>query len=324
MRLAMAAALLWAAPAAGATLAVGQGAAFPTIGAALQKARAGDTIRIGAGEYFECATISIPNLVLQGEGEASVITDTTCGGKALLVVVADGLVVRDLVLARARVPDMNGAGIRLEADGLRVERVVFRNNQVGILTAAAGPGEVHVVDCRFTGGGVAGERPAYALWVGAVARLVVANARFDGVKGGQIRTSAVQTELAGSRIETGVEPGAGYAVLQEAGTLAIRDTVIAAGPNPPPRDAAVLAMGEAVTLRGTRLENTTGQRLTLLLDWTHASPALGGNQVPPGDAEASSAGLLRHRVGGVVHSAIDDARAAAGTARRTVRGLLGR
>jgi hypothetical protein len=311
-------------PATARTLQVGPDAEYRSFADAVAKAHDGDTIDLAPGEYFECAMIRQRDLTLQGAGDATVITDRTCYGKGLLVVQADNLTVRDLVLARARVPDLNGAGVRLEANGLLLERVRFLNNQVGVLAGQAGSGEIVVRDCTFRDGGVTGERPTAALLVAGVARLLVERSSFSDVKGGQISTGAARTELLGNRIETGVEPGASYAVLLNGGALLMRDNVLALGPNPPPRNAAVLAVDGTVELRGNRLLNTTGQAATLLIDWSGDSPVLADNVVGASDTEWGRAGLLRHRAGSTARAAIADARSLAGSAKRGLKALLGR
>ncbi len=330
MRLACAAlASLLAAPAASRTLLVGagapgQGASHPTLAAAVAAAADGDTIRLAPGDYYECAILSRRGLTLEGAGPTTVLRDQTCQGKAVLVVQADSLTVRDLTLARARVPDRNGAGIRLEAQSLTLERVRFDNNEVGLLAAQAGPGVIRLSHCAFDGGGVPGERPTYALTVAGIALLRVEASTFTGVKGGQISSTAARTELAGNHIDTGAEPGAGAAVSAGGGQLVMQDNVLRLGPNPPPHAAAVVATGAGVTLRRNRLESAVGGPRTLLLDWTDADPVLDANTVPPGDTVVSDAGLLRHKAGGLARDAWGTARALAGDAKRTLKGWLGR
>jgi hypothetical protein len=318
-------------PAWAKTLQVGPDADWHSLGEALAKAHDGDTISLAAGEYYECAQIRVRDLVLQGAGDTTVITDKTCDGKALLVVQAEGLKVRDLTLARARVPEMNGAGIRLEANGLVLERVRFVNNQVGVLAGQAGSGALIVRDCTFRDGGVGGERPTAALLVAGAGRLLVEHSTFSNVKGGQISSSAERTELVGNRIETGVEPGAGYGVLLTGGALLMRDNVLAVGPNAPPQDAAVLVVGGTVEMRGNRLENTTSRGAYLLLDWGGDNPVMADNVVASGDDEWGTTGLLRHRAGntaraaiGQAKAALGDARALVGSAKQGLKALLGR
>ena len=301
-------------------LTAGAGGEFKTLEQAVAAVGAGDTIHLAAGEYFECATIMPPDVVLEGEGPGTVLTDRACAGKALLIARGANLTVKDLALARARVPDMNGAGIRLEAPGLTLERVRFVNDQAGVLDGVGAPGTIRIVDCVFAGGGVAGDAPGWALRVGGVTLLHVEGSRFEGVRGGQVNSGALRTELLGNTIATGAEPGAGAAVLA-AGALVMRDNVLTVGPNPPPRDAVVLATGERAELRGNRLDNRTGRALLLLLDWTASDPELERNTLAPGDRLSGSDGLLRHRTGGMARGAFADAKAAA---KWVARGLLGR
>ena len=307
-----------AGPAAARTIEVSPGGFAAGVGAA----RDGDTVRLAPGEYYECAVVRRRDLVIEGPG--AVLTDTTCGGKAMLVVQADGLTVRDLVLTRARVPDGNGAGIRLEAQGLALERVQFINNQVGVLAGLGGPGQIRIVDCVFRGGGVAGGRPTAAVRVDGAALLRIERSVFEGVQGGQVSSSAMRTELVGNTIGTGVKPGAAAAVLVGGGTLLMENNVLQVGPNPPPRGAAVVAMGDAATLRGNRLENGVGAPQTLLLDWMHADAVLSGNVVATGDSAVSSEGVWRHRVGGAARDAYGRARGMAGLVKRSVLKVLGR
>ena len=59
----------------------------------------------------------------------------TCEGKAALVLRGRDAVVDGLVFQNMRVPDGNGAGIRLEKGPLLVKNAVFRDSEEGILTA---------------------------------------------------------------------------------------------------------------------------------------------------------------------------------------------
>ena len=314
--------LTLATPAAARTLDVGPQGPYHSMGEAVGQAKPGDTVKLAPGEYFECAQIGVPDLTIQGAGPTTVITDRTCFGKALLIGRANNLTVRDLVLARARVPDQNGAGIRMEGQGLTVERVRFQNDQVGVMGGNAD--QIRITDCVFESGGVAGERPGNAVWIGPATRLLVERSTFTGVKGGQIASAADQTELTGNRIETGIEPGAGHAVSASRGILVMRDNILALGPNPPPRNAAVATNGAGADLAGNRLENATGHPAAMLLDWMHTSPVLGTNTVPRGDTVATTDGVWRHRFGGVARTAIGDAKAAAGATKRAIMGALGR
>ena len=313
---------LAASPAIARTLTVGEGAT-PTLADAVRTAADGDTIHLPAGTRYECAVLPQRGLVLEGEGDGTVLTDTTCEGKALLVVRGDRLTVRNLVLARARVPDGNGAGIRLEGQGLTLDHVRFRNNEVGVLAAAGGPGAVLVRDCVFEAGGRPAPGPTAALMAGPVALLQVDRTVFTGVTGAQVATAAGRTVLAATRMEVGAGPGAGAAVQAGGGALVMNDDVLVLGPDAPPRGAAVVATAGTLELRGNQLQNGTRQPATLLLNWTGTDAVLANNQVAPGDTEEGTGGVWRHRVGGVARAAVGGARSAAGAAKRAMSRLFG-
>ena len=101
-------------PSHAATLEVGPDKSYTAPSAAAAKAKDGDHIEIAPGSYFDCAVWRANDLVIEGTGPGVAITDKTCMGKALFVIVGNDITVRNLTLTRARVPDMNGAGIRQE------------------------------------------------------------------------------------------------------------------------------------------------------------------------------------------------------------------
>ncbi len=313
-----------ATPAAARTLTVGPGQAYEAPSAASRVAQDGDTVLIQPGEYFDCAVWDRNNLVIAGAAPGVVITDRTCQGKALFVVVGNSTTIRDLTLARARVLDGNGAGIRLEGQGLTLDRVQFVNNQVGLLSGGTGA-PVRITGCSFEAGGSGGDRPTYAVLVGEAPLLRIEASTFAGVKGGQISTGAARTELVGNRIGSGTGDAPGWAVLATGGALSMQDNVVQLGPKPPRLNGAVLATDTGpVELRGNRLINETGEAATLLLDWTGSDWVAESNQVGRGDTVRSTSGLLRHRVLAIYQGTKDTLRGFAGQAKRGLRWALGR
>jgi hypothetical protein len=305
-------------PAIGRILSVGPNQPFANPSAAALAAQDGDSVLIRPGEYYDCALWTRNHLVIAGVGQGIVITDSTCQGKALFVVTGRDTTIRDLTLARARVPDGNGAGIRLEGEGLTLERVRFVNDQVALL--ASGAGAIRISDCHIEGGGTGGERPTFAVLIGAASLLRIEGSSFKGVAGGQISTSAAETELARNQIETGTGESPGPGVLSVGGHLVMEDNLLSIGPNEPHLTAAVVVMGrEAPELLRNRLLNTTDRPAVLLLNWTGTEPVLQGNQVAPPDTEHSAGGLWRHRASNLYYGTKDGVRAFAG---RVKRGLL--
>ena len=320
MRLLLAALLLLLPPpAASRTLLVGEGREFPLPSAAIATAQDGDAVLIDAGTYFDCAIVPQSRLEIAGVGPATVLTDKACQGKALLVLGGDQTIVRDLTLARARVPDLNGAGIRLEAPSLHIQRVTFDNDQVGLLSGATG-GQILIEDSTFTGGGIGGDTPLFAVLVGDADLLRIVHSNFHDVAGGQISSSAARTDIVGNTIATGVGDGPAPAILVTAGAALIEDNTITVGPNRPRRDAAIMLWDTATgTLRRNRLFNQTGHPLSLLLDWTWGSPALDRNLIERTDDEVTTAGLWRHRASSELRARKAEARALAGRIKRGIQ-----
>jgi hypothetical protein len=317
--------LLLSGAAAARTLSVGPHQPFLLPSAAAHAAQDGDTVLIEPGEYYDCAVWTQNHLVIAGARPGVVITDTTCQEKALFVVTGDDTTIRDLTLARARVPDRNGAGIREEGQGLLLRRVQFVDNQVALLDGSAGAGEITISDCGFEGGGIGGERPTFGVLVDAVKLLRIEGSTFMHVNGGQISTLAARTELSGNQIEagTGEEPAVG--ILSASGHLVMEDNNLSIGLHSPRLNAAVLVTGQdSPELRRNRLRNGTGRPSTLLLAWTGAYPLLEGNLVEPGDGEVSTTGVWQYRASALYHGTKNGVRAAAGQVKRVLLELLDR
>ena len=121
-----------ASPSHGDTLKVGPNQTYKAPSAAAAVAKNGDHIEIEPGQYFDCAVWNADNLVIEGTDSGVVITDKTCNGMGLFVIGGNNTTVRNLTLTRSRVPDMNGAGIRLVKGSLTVDTVKFIDNQTGL------------------------------------------------------------------------------------------------------------------------------------------------------------------------------------------------
>ncbi|HEY6815572.1 MAG TPA: right-handed parallel beta-helix repeat-containing protein, partial [Croceibacterium sp.] len=109
------------------------------------------TIAIATGRYADCAVQSAGFIsYLAAEPGAAVFDGRTCEGKAALVLRGRGAEVSGLVFENMRVPDFNGAGIRLEKGDLTVAQSWFRDSQQGILTADDANGRILVDRSTFT------------------------------------------------------------------------------------------------------------------------------------------------------------------------------
>lgn len=245
-------------------LAVGPNAEFKAPSAAINKAQDGDVVQIAKGEYFDCAFVRANNLTIEGTGPdaSAVITDTACGGKALLVVSGNNVTVRNVTLTRARVADGNGAGIRAEGKGLTVDHVKFINNQEGIL---GGPPDTTMVitNSEFVRNGNCPESGgcAHGVYVGEVALLHIENTKFVETRTAHhIKSRAKRTEVINCDISDGDKGTASYEIeLPIGGDLLARGNTIFKGPMAENHTGAIVIGAEGVKQKTRELliENNT-------------------------------------------------------------------
>lgn len=254
-------AALAATPARARTLEVGPGKPFANPSEAAASAQDGDHIIIARGEYVDCAWWKADNLVIEGEGAAeTVITDKTCGGKALFITAGKNITIRNLTLTRARVPDGNGAGIRAEGQSLIVEHVRFINNQDGILGGS--PGSIIVVrDSEFVHNGACVASCAHGIYANDADLLRVERSTFlDTQHGHHIKSRALRTEITDSIIQDGPTGTASYLIdVPNGGSLVVRGNTMEKGPNTENRRTAISIGAEGVThpTREIIVENNT-------------------------------------------------------------------
>ncbi len=270
------------------SLEVGAGKAYAMPSAAAAAAGPGDHIDIYPGQYFDCATLAAPRLVVEGVGDpaAVVLTDKTCGGKALLVVDGDDITIRNLTLTRARVPDGNGAGIRAEGGNLTVDGVHFINNQDGILTNANPAMVLTVRHSQFTKNGVCLEACSHAIYAGKIASLVVQDSVFrDTRQGHDIKSRALRTEVTGCDIQDGPDGTASYLIeAPNGGAVIVRDNTLEKGPMSGNHTAAISIGAEGVdqptpeiTVVHNHMTNDGNYRTALVNNMTATEAKLSGN-----------------------------------------------
>ena len=208
------AAVLTFANASAAVLDVGTGQKFAKPSEAIAQARDGDTIRVAAGEYEDCASIKQNRFTLEGPADASaVMKNKTCAGKAILVVDGDNVTVRGLTLAGAKVPDRNGAGIRAEGGALLVENTKFLRNENGLMSANDAKISIRIVDSTFTGNGACQPVCAHGIYAGHIKLLRVEHSKFlEQHEGHHIKSRAARTEVIGCDIQDGPAGNASYLI----------------------------------------------------------------------------------------------------------------
>ncbi len=204
-----------AGPASGTTLNVGPGYPLRTLGQALRRAVAGDTITLQDGTYAgDVGVINQPGLTLRGLGVRATLQaeGRHAEGKAILVVRAPGVRIENLEMRGARVPAGNGAGIRFESGSLTLERCRFFDNEMGLLSA--GRPDMHLVvrHCEF------GDAPRHdsgllhhLLYAGAIGSCVVMHCRFsNGWRGHLLKSRASVNRILWNDLVDGPDGEASY------------------------------------------------------------------------------------------------------------------
>jgi len=271
----------------GATLEVGANRAYKSPSAAAAVAKDGDRIEIDPGKYFDCAVWHANGLVIEGTGPGVVITDKTCMGKGLFVVAGNNTTVRKLTLTRARVPDMNGAGIRLDGGSLIVDQVKFIDNQNGILGGIPGA-TVTIRNSEFEKNGFCGQYCAHGVYLNQINLLRVEHSRFIGTRQGHaIKSRALRTEVIGCDIEDGPEGTSSYLIdVPNGGAAIIRDNTLEKGPKSENHTTAI-AIGEEgvshatpeITIANNTLRNDGGYETALVWNVTATPARLTGNKL---------------------------------------------
>jgi hypothetical protein len=288
--LACAASLLGAPSVMAATLEVGAGKTYPAPSAAIAAARPGDHVVIAPGEYFDCAVVSTGNLVIEGSDPSgsAVLTDKTCLGKAILVTTGSNIVVRNLTLTRARVPDGNGAGIRAEGESLVVENVHFINNQNGILGTATPTATIVVRNSEFIRNGACEGACAHGIYAGLIGLLHVETSKFfETRRAHHIKSRAKRTEVIGCDIADGEKGTASYLIeIPVGGALLVRGNKLEKGPQAENHGAAIIIGAEGVsqptreiTVTDNSFRNDGGYATAFVRNLTATEAVLKGNKI---------------------------------------------
>lgn len=145
------------------------------------------TISIAPGTYRQCSVQSAGQVTFRAREPGTVIFDaTTCEGKAALVLRGRSAAVDGIIFQNMRVPDANGAGIRLEKGDLTVTNSLFRDSEQGILTAPDPSGAISIDRSTFQRLGRCdrGLACAHSIYIGAYGKLSVTRSRFEAGNGG--------------------------------------------------------------------------------------------------------------------------------------------
>ena len=177
--------------ATGRVIQVGAQRALRTPSAAAAVARDGDTIEIDAGEYpGDVAVWTQDRLTILAVGGRARLSaaGSSAEGKAIWVVRGGAMLVENIDFVGARVPDRNGAGIRLERGRLTLRNCLFSDNENGVLTSGDPASELEIEGSEFSENG-AGDGYSHNIYVGAIRKLRVTGSYFHHARIGHLLKS---------------------------------------------------------------------------------------------------------------------------------------
>ncbi len=215
-------------------LRVGAERDLKTPSAAAQIARDGDTVEIDAGDYPGDAAIWRQHrLTIRGVGGRARLRaeGASAEGKAIWVIKGSDVTVESVEFSGAKVPDGNGAGIRIEGANLRIRDCYFHDNENGILAAPNPASDLVVERSEFAGNGV-GDGYTHNLYIGNVRSFTL---RFSYVHhalvGHNVKSRAQRTNIVYNRIMHEKDGRSSYAIdLPDGGLAFVIGNLIQHGP----------------------------------------------------------------------------------------------
>ncbi|MEJ7926336.1 right-handed parallel beta-helix repeat-containing protein [Sphingobium sp. AN641] len=155
------------------------------------------TIVIAPGTYRQCAVQEAGDLSLRAQTPGTAIFDgVACEEKAGLVLRGRSATIDGVVFQNYRVPDGNGAGIRLETGNLTITNSLFRSSENGILAGNDASGAVTIDRSTFRKLGYCGDDCAHGIYIGRYGSLTVTRSRFDqGTGGHYIKTRSARVSI---------------------------------------------------------------------------------------------------------------------------------
>jgi hypothetical protein len=193
---------------------VGPNENITRIADAARVAKDGDTVLIMPGEYRgDVAVWTQKKLTIRGRSERPVLIadGKSAEGKGIWVIRNGSFLIENIEFRNARVPDGNGAGIRLVRGVLHVKNCAFVDNQMGLMTADFDETELTIEDSLFVKAPKQKQPHPHLLYVGKIAKLQVTGSRFhQGHTGHLIKSRARENNIRYNLIYDGPAGSASY------------------------------------------------------------------------------------------------------------------
>ena len=254
------------------------------------------TIEISAGLHPDCAVQSAGNVsYLAAEPGKAVFDGVTCEGKAALVLRGSAATISGVVFQNMKVPDANGAGIRLEHGNLTIAQSWFRDSEEGILTGDDPDGLIVIDKSTFTRLGRCdrGLSCAHSIYVGNYGHLRVTRSRFEEGRGGHyVKSRAARVDIASSSFDDAGGKGTNYMIdLPDGATGQISNNWFVQGRDKENYSAfiAVAAEGKEHPSNGLAILNNdarfapgVSRNSAFVADWSGDPLHIGDNQLGQG------------------------------------------
>lgn len=253
-------------------------------------------IRIAPGYHRDCAVQSAGRVAfVAAEPGRAIFDGVACEGKAALVLRGAGARVEGLVFQNMRVPDGNGAGIRLERSDLEVADSLFRNSEEGILTADDPRAALSIDRSTFSRLGRCdrGLSCAHSVYTGLYGRLTVTRTRFEKGSGGHyLKSRAVVVDVSDNSFDDTQGTGTNYMIDLPSGAVGrIAGNLFVQGRDKENYSAFIAVAAEerknpsrglSIADNRARLPEGIGRRSVFVADWSGEPLALGANDLGPG------------------------------------------
>ena len=254
---------------------------------------ASGTIRIASGRWRDCAVQTRGSVAYAAEvpGQAA-LDGGVCEGKAALVLRGRSARIDGLIFANMRVPEYNGAGIRLERGDLAVSQSWFMDSNQGILTAEDPGGSILIEKSTFTRLGTCEGAGgcAHSIYIGNYGALTVRRSRFEQGRGGHyVKSRAGRIEITQSSFDDSRGKATNYMIdLPGGASGTIVENWFVQGQDKENYSAfiAVAAEGKAHTSNGlsiaandARLAPNVDRTTVFVADWSGDRLALGENRL---------------------------------------------
>lgn len=254
------------------------------------------TILIAPGTYAECAVQEAGRIAyVARESGRAVFDGGICEGKAALVLRGRAARVEGIVFQNMRVPDRNGAGIRIEKGDLTVSESLFRESENGILSADDPAGTIRIDHATFSrlGGCPEDHGCAHSLYVGGYGRLVVTRSRLErGAGGHYVKSRAPTVEITDSSFDDTAGRATNYMIdLPNGATGTIARNIFVQGRDKENYSAFVMVAAEgrdnasdglAITGNDARLAPGVERKTSFVADASGGRLSVSGNRLGPG------------------------------------------